>query len=137
MSGLCACADVGPARSRGPGRDPIPDPAPVLELGPRVRGRQAWVNARGPPLLQKAYEISNLPKDFKISVEISRISGILAGFQGFQLRFKDFNDRFEDFYAFPGELLHPKTAQGPGDGPCHLTIDRTVCARERTGSYMY
>ena len=31
--------------SRGPGRDPIPDSAPVLELGPGVRVRaQAWVN---------------------------------------------------------------------------------------------
>ena len=79
-------------------------------------------------------KISRFQERFEISVEISGISGISAGFQGFQ---QDFNDRFEDFYAFPGELLHPKTAQVPGDGPCHLTIDRTVCARERTGSYMY
>ena len=101
----------------------------MYRAGDSVDKSVPLAESRGPPLLQKAYEISkssNLPKDFKISgkisdfrkdferfqisgkiskisgisVEISGISGISAGFQGFQQRFKDFNDRFEDFMPF-------------------------------------
>ena len=32
------------------------------------------INSRGPPLPKRVYEISNLPKDFKISAKISDFS---------------------------------------------------------------
>ena len=49
--------------------------------------------SRGPPLPKRAYEISNLPKDFKISAKIS-------DFSRFSKRFQDFSEDFrfrEDF----------------------------------------
>ena len=68
---------------------------------------------RGPPLVQKVYEISkssNLPKDFWISREISRfherfqdftrdfrISRKISGFQEDFTGFQGFHERFRDF----------------------------------------
>ena len=54
---------------------------------------------RGPPLPKRAYEISNLPKDFKISAKISDFSRFSKRFR-FQRRFQDFSEDFrfrEDF----------------------------------------
>ena len=76
--------------------------------------------SRGPPLVQKVYEISkssNLPKDFWISREISRfherfqdftrdfrisrkISGIpgeISRFHGISRKISGFQERFQDF----------------------------------------
>ena len=62
-----------------------------------VLSRKLWGGgggiSRGPPLPKRAYEISNLPKDFKISAKIS-------DFSRFSKRFQDFSEDFrfrEDF----------------------------------------
>ena len=51
---------------------------------------------RGPPLPKRAYEISNLPKDFKISAKISDFSRFSKRFQDFSKDFR-FQRRFQDF----------------------------------------
>ena len=73
------------------------------------------LSSRGPPLPKRAYEISNLPKDFKISAKISdfsrfsKISAKISEFSEdfkisrFQRRFqisRRFLQRFQDFTSF-------------------------------------
>ena len=59
-------------------------------------GTQFVHGARGPPLPKRAYEISNLPKDFKISAKISDFSRFSKRFQDFSKDFR-FQRRFQDF----------------------------------------
>ena len=49
---------------------------------------------RGPPLPKRAYEISNLPKDFKISAKISDFSRFSKRFQ-ISAKISDFSEDFK------------------------------------------
>ena len=65
--------------------------------------RRLQAKPRGPPLPKRAYEISNLPKDFKISAKISDFSRFSKRLRRFQRRFQDFTEDFrfrEDFCRF-------------------------------------
>ena len=66
-------------------------------IGSRPHPRAIFaVKPRGPPLPKRAYEISNLPKDFKISAKISDFSRFSKRFQDFSEDFR-FQRRFQDF----------------------------------------
>ena len=59
--------------------------------------------ARGPPLPKRAYEISNLPKDFKISAKISDFSRFSKRFQDFREDFK-ISAKISDFAKISAEI---------------------------------
>ena len=109
-----------------------------------------WTQPRGPPLPKRAYEISNLPKDFKISAKIQdfskdfKISAKISDF----VRISDFariSAEISRFHVISGEISRfqqrfhgsQRTAYSQGTLRASATecdtVSARVCMREVKG----
>ena len=90
---------------------------------------------RGPPLPKRAYEISNLPKDFKISVKISDFARISAEISRFHVISGEISRFQQRFHGSQRTAYSQGTLRGAGASATECdTASARVCIREYAGT---